>query len=190
MDAIRNAVESLLVLQTAEGILPYAGMPFFSILNGRLSYTYHLHSLIGIHTYYIYTGDQAWLSRYWDQFKLGLTWSLSKIDGSGLYNLTDSADWCRSGIGGHNIEANAILYYVLNLGVQLAAVLGDSAAADNYTASATSIKEAANRLLWNEDLGFYTDNDTTTLPPQDGNSFAGMFSSCYYFPPRWHVCEA
>lgn len=175
MDAIRNAIESLLVLQTAEGILPYAGNPFFTIRNGTLSYTYHLHSLIGIYTYYFYTGDQDWLSRYWDQYKLGLGWSLSKIDDSGLYNLTNSADWCRSGIGGHNIEANAILYYVLNAGIRLAGVLGDSAAAETYTASAASIKEAANRLLWDESLGYYTDNDTTKLPPQDGNSFAGMF---------------
>lgn len=172
MDAVKNSVESLLVLQTAEGLLPYVGIPFNVQIN-QVSYTYHLHTLVGMHTYYIYTADQAWLSQYWDQFKLGLSWSLSKVDSTGLYNLTNSADWCRSGISGHNIEANAILYYVLNLGVELAGVVGDSAAGDTYSAAATRLKEAANSILWREDLGLYTDNDSTDLTPQDGNSFAG-----------------
>lgn len=32
----------------------------------------------------------------------------------------------------------------------------------------------ANNAKRNEGLGFYTDNEDTTLTPQDGNSFAGM----------------
>lgn len=176
MDAIRNSLESLLVLQTADGLLPYVGIPFNVIIN-QVSYTYHLHTLIGIHNYYLYTADKAWLSQYWNQFKLGLSWSLARVDGTGLYNLTSSADWCRSGISGHNIEANAILYYVLNVGAQLAGVVGDSAAAESYTVSAASLKAAVNSVLWRGDLGLYTDNENTDLTPQDGNSFAGEFAS-------------
>lgn len=176
MDAVKNSLESLMLLQTPEGILPYVGVPFFTIVNA-VSFTYHLHTLIGLHTYYIYTGDEAWLSSYWDQFKLGVQWSLSNIDETGLMDVTASADWLRSGMGGHNIEANAILYYVLGLSIQLAGVLDDTEAAANYTAAAASLKEAANSLLWREDLGFYVDNETTTMTPQDGNSFAGKLLS-------------
>lgn len=172
MDAIKNSMESLLLLQTAEGLLPYVGVPFYTIIN-QVSFTYHLHNLIGMYTYYIYTGDEAWISQYWDQFKRGLAWSLSNVDDSGLMNVTASADWLRSGMGGHNIEANAILYHVLNLGTELARVVNDSAAANNYTNSAASLKAAANALLWDENLGLYIDNETTTMAPQDGNSFAG-----------------
>lgn len=172
LDAVKNSIESLMVLQTAEGILPYVGVPFYTIINA-VSFTYHLHTLVGIHTYYIYTGDEAWLSSYWDQYKRGVQWSLSNIDGSGLMNVTSSADWLRLGMSGHNLEANAILYYVLGLSIQLAEVLSDTEAAANYTAAAASLKEAANSLLWREDLGFYVDNETTTVAPQDGNSFAG-----------------
>ncbi|KAI3402130.1 hypothetical protein diail_59 [Diaporthe ilicicola] len=171
MDAIKNGVESLFLLQTPEGILPYVGVPFVTILN-QTSFTYHLHNLIGAYNVYWYSGDRAWLQTYWDQFKRGLAWSLSNVDSSGLMKVTSSADWLRAGMGGHNIEANAILYYVLNLGVQLAGVLGDDAASSNFQSAAAGIKEAANRLLWNEGLGFYTDNETTILTPQDGNSFA------------------
>lgn len=173
MDAIKNSIESLLLLQTAEGLLPYVGIPFIYLIN-QTSFTYHLHNLIGMYTYYIYTGDEAWIAQYWDQFKLGLSWSLSNIDESGLMNVTSSADWLRSGMGGHNIEANAILYYVLKLGIELAGVVNDNTAAENYTLSAANVKAAANALLWDENLGFYTDNETTTMAPQDGNSFAGM----------------
>lgn len=174
MDAVKNSLEALLVLQSPAGILPYVGVPFFYYMDGVVSYTYHLHTLIGMHNYYIYTGDEAWLARYWDQFKLGLGWSLSQVDGAGLYNLSSSADWCRAGINGRNMEANAILYYTLNLGTELAGVVSDGDAAQKYTAAAASLKEAVNKVLWREDLGYYTDNDTTTLAPQDGNSFAGQ----------------
>lgn len=206
LDAIKNSVESLFLLQTPEGILPYVGVPFRDIIN-QTSFTYHLHNLIGAYNYYWFTGDQAWLQTYWDQFKRGLAWSLSNVDSSGLMNVTASADWLRAGMGGHNIEANAILYYTLNLGVQLGGVLGDDAAVSNYSGAAAGIKEAANTLLWyvsvygclhcvllptgplmcgiwrnaniakrDEGLGLYKDNEGTTLTPQDGNSFAGMKS--------------
>ncbi|ROW02317.1 hypothetical protein VSDG_02557 [Cytospora chrysosperma] len=171
MEAIRNSMESLLALQTSDGILPYVGVPFVTIINA-VSFTYHLHNLVGVYTYYLYTGDETWLQTYWDQFKRGLAWSLSNVDSSGLMEVTSSADWLRSGMGGHNIEANAILYYVLNLGVELANVIGDDAAASDYQTAAAGIKEAANSLLWDDELGYYVDNETTTLAPQDGNSFA------------------
>ncbi|PSS02132.1 alpha-L-rhamnosidase [Coniella lustricola] len=171
MDAIKNSLESLLLLQTSAGLLPYVGVPFFTIINA-VSFTYHLHTLIGMYNYYHYTGDEAWITQYWDQFKLGVGWSLSNIDGTGLMDVTSSADWLRSGMNGHNIEANAILYYVLNLGVELAGVLNDDASSTNWTASAANLKVAANALLWRDDLGFYVDNETTSMAPQDGNSFA------------------
>lgn len=87
-------------------------------------------------------------------------------------NVTSPADWLRFGMGGHNIEANAILYYTINQAIQLATALNDTAPIANWTATAAAIKEAANELLWVEEEGMYRDNETTTLTPQDGNSWA------------------
>lgn len=87
-------------------------------------------------------------------------------------NVTSPADWLRFGMGGHNIEANAILYYTINQAIQLATALNDTAPIANWTATAAAIKEAANELLWVEEEGMYRDNETTTLMPQDGNSWA------------------
>ncbi|RAH64987.1 putative alpha-L-rhamnosidase A [Aspergillus aculeatinus CBS 121060] len=168
LESVRTALESLFVLQKANGQLPYAGRPFLDIV----SFTYHLHSLIGASSYYQYTGDRSWITRYWGQYKKGLQWALSSLDNSGLANITASADWLRFGMGGHNIEANAILYYVLNDAISLASSLDDRANVGNWSTAASKIKAAANARLWDAQNSLYRDNETTTLHPQDGNAWA------------------
>ena len=167
--SIENSLNSLFDIQAPDGRLPYSGRP---ILPGVVSFTYHLYSLIGVADHYLYTGDLAYLQGLWDKWKLGLSWSLSHIDSSGLMNVTSSSDWLRSGMGGHNIEANAILYYTITHGIKLAATLNDTASISNWTTIAETIKTSANDLLWNDEAGMYIDNETTTLMPQDGNSWA------------------
>jgi hypothetical protein len=87
-------------------------------------------------------------------------------------NVTSSADWLRVGMGGHNIEANAILYHTLTEGISLAEILNDTASVAHWTPIAATIKTAANALLWSPSTGLFTDNETTTLSPQDGNAWA------------------
>lgn len=100
MDTIRNSLDSLLSLQNASGALPYAGSPFQQILN-PYSFTYHMHSLLDIGLYYEYTNDLAYLESVWKNFTLGLSFTLSFVDDTGLLNVTTSADWLRVGMGGH-----------------------------------------------------------------------------------------
>jgi hypothetical protein len=86
--------------------------------------------------------------------------------------VTRTQDWARSGQGGENIQANALLYAVLVGGAQLATVKGDSALASRYTSLAAGIKTAANSVLWDANAGMYRDNPASGLYPQDGNSLA------------------
>src|SRR5690242_20482545 len=153
--SIENALNSLFDIQKEDGRLPYAGRPFRDVV----SFTYHLYTLIGVADHYVYTGDITYLQGLWSKWKLALSWSLSYIDSSGLMNVTAPADWLRFGMGGHNIEANAILYYTINHGIELAAALNDSDAASNWTAIAERIKISANELLWNDEAGLYIDNE-------------------------------
>jgi hypothetical protein len=144
---VKNSLQSLLILQNSTGALPYAGVAFGSLIHA-FSFTYHLYSLIGLNDYYLYTGDIDYLSANWNKFKLGLNYSLSMIDSSGMANVTTSADWLRFGMGGHNIEANAILYYTINLGLSLADVLNDTTVISKWSKYAANIKSAADARLW------------------------------------------
>ena len=166
----KNTLEALYVLQLANGRLPYTGLPFSE--DNATSFTYHLHTLFGTYNYYHFSGDRAWLEEYWHRFKRGVDWSLGYVDSSGLMNVTSSSDWLRKGMGGHNIEANALLVFVLNQAVELSETLGDEHAIFKYSKYATSIKDAANKLLWDPSANLFIDNETTTLHPQDGNSIA------------------
>lgn len=71
-----------------------------------------------------------------------------------------------------NIEANAILYFVLQEAQQLAHALDHTSFVAQWSRIAEGIKSAANELLWDVEAGLYRDNQTTTLHPQDGNSWA------------------
>ncbi|KAL1979888.1 hypothetical protein VTN96DRAFT_5022 [Rasamsonia emersonii] len=175
LDAIRSGLDSLLAIQLPDGRLPYSGIPFQSTdpSNFLWSFTYHLHTLNDIYDYYLFTGDVEYLKSVWGKYKLGMAYILQFIDSSKLANVTSSADWLRFGMGGHNIEANAILYYNLNLGLKLAAVLNDTSVVSNWTTTAQGIKQAANALLWDESANLFRDNTTnTSLHPQDGNAWA------------------
>ena len=83
-------------------------------------------------TYYTYSADRAWLDSVWSRYRLGMTFIINKIDANNLLNVTRTQDWARSGQGGENIEANAILYAALTGGATLAAVKGESALASTY----------------------------------------------------------
>ncbi|THX36416.1 bacterial alpha-L-rhamnosidase domain-containing protein [Aureobasidium pullulans] len=167
--AITNSIDNLFSLQNASGKLPYAGYPF---KQDTYSATYHLYNLIGVADYYKFTDDLDYVKGKWDAWKLGLNFSLNFIDETGLMNVTSPDDWLRFGQGGHNIEANAILYFTINQGLDLASALNDSSIVTSWQNYASGIKAAANNLLWNETAGLYHDNETTTLMPQDGNSWA------------------
>jgi hypothetical protein len=52
-------------------------------------------------------GNIDYLASLWDKWKLGLDFSLSFIDDTGLMNVTSPSDWLRFGMGGHNIEVRA-----------------------------------------------------------------------------------
>lgn len=97
MYTVKNSLESLLVTQDADGMLPYAGRPFPAIT----SFTYHLHNLIAMADYYLYTGNITWMQQNWYRWTAGISWSLSNIDDTGLMNVTSTSDWLRVGMGGH-----------------------------------------------------------------------------------------
>jgi hypothetical protein len=164
----RNALTTLFNHQAASGELPYAGPE----VNFYGSDTYHLWTLIGTANYYQYSHDSTWLTGEWANYVRALNYSLAKVGGDGLMNVTATADWARGDQGGENIEANALLYRALVTGAQLARTQADDGDASRWDTAAAKLKDTANAKLWDETAGQYRDNPTSTLHPQDGNSLA------------------
>lgn len=54
----------------------------------------------------------------------------------------------------------------------LAKALDDNTASRTWAQTAATLKKAANSRLWDAKAGLYVDNETTTLHPQDGNTWA------------------
>ena len=166
----RAALTSLAAIQGDDGRFPWAGWPYSVVADP--SFTYHLHALIGFANLYRLSGDRTYLDGVWRKWKTGMEWAITQIDDTGLANVTMAADWLRFGMGGHNVEANAILFYTLNLGVELATLQNDSTSATRWAQFSAGIQAAAIPLLWQPDVGLFRDNKTTTFAPQDGNAWA------------------
>ena len=167
----RNALTTIYQHQKSTGELGYSG-PQFNFFG---SDTYHTWTLIGTASYFTYSADKSWLDSIWSQYRQAMGFITAKIDGTGLLNVTGTADWARDDQGGENIEANAILYRALTAGAALATAENDGGDASTWTAQAANLKAAANSRLWNASVGLYRDNPGSTLYPQDGNSLAVWF---------------
>ncbi|PVH70331.1 glycoside hydrolase family 78 protein [Cadophora sp. DSE1049] len=176
LDGTKNGIDSLFALQAPDGRLPWAGTPFTSPVRFLFSFTYHLYTLLDLYYYYMYTGDLAYLQSYWSRYKSALAWSLATIDSTGLANVTSSNDWLRSGMGGHNVEANSIFYHTLDVSLRLAEAVDDSSVVATWTSAMEGIKNAINERLWDSAQNLFFDNDVnkteSSLHPQDGNSWA------------------
>ena len=99
-----------------------------------------------------------------------------KQTANGLVNITGLRDWARKGGGGINAEGNAIFYKMLTNSADLASYLNDTDLAAAYTTNASIVKQSFNEVFWSPSEGMYVDNATTTLTPQDANSFAVLFN--------------
>jgi len=168
MLGVRNSLTTMYQNQKSTGELPYGGPEF----NFYSSDTYHMWTLVGTYSYYLYTGDKSWLDGIWSKYQLGMSFITAKIDSNSLLNVTGTNDWARGDQGGENIEANALMYEALTTGAKLATAEGNSSLASTYAGKAAALKTAVNAKLWDSSAGAYKDNPSSTLYPQDGNALA------------------
>ncbi|KAJ3569435.1 hypothetical protein NP233_g5042 [Leucocoprinus birnbaumii] len=158
----------------ATGALQYSGPP----INARGSDTYIAWSLIGTYNVWLYTGDLDFVQTVWANYTKAIAFLQNQVDETGLMNVPQSFanDWGREGGQGHNSAANVLLYRALVVSSELASELGDTDSAASFAANASSLKEAINNILWDDQVGLYRDNDLSTIHPQDGNAMAVVFN--------------
>ncbi|KAK0728064.1 Six-hairpin glycosidase-like protein [Lasiosphaeria miniovina] len=174
MAAVRNGLDVLFAHQYPDGSLPYAGPPMG--FHAEFSDTYHLHTLLGVFNYVLWSGDVAWLRARWPAYLAALRASAAKVDALGLLHVSSTADWLRPGMTGHNLEASAILYAALAKTQLLAAWLGE-APSDEWPALQRVLENGLARLYCPR-TGLFSDNvgrrgcaGDDHVDPQDGNSW-------------------
>jgi hypothetical protein len=169
----RSVLDLLYQEQDPDGGLPYCGPP---VKCGTVSDTYHLWTLIASAEFFRNTHDRAWLDDHWQQYKAGIAFSLSKLDGNGLMSVTLPADWGREyPLNGESLSPNALLYRALVLGASLAQEEKDEITEQRYLSISSVLKQRVNTRLWDAASGIYRDTPEEGMHPQDGNALAVWF---------------
>ncbi|RKF75481.1 putative bacterial alpha-l-rhamnosidase domain protein [Golovinomyces cichoracearum] len=175
---VKGTLDILYAGQASSGELPFAG-PRINIFN---SDTYHMATLIGSYEYFLWTNDISWLeSIYKTKFKKAMSFITNKIDTTGMLFVTGKEDWGRLSQGGHNTEANLLLYKVLVGGTQIAEWMNDITQASEWSSLADTLQKSVNRNNFDMNYGAYIDSSTdTSIYPQDANSLALLYN---FYPP-------
>jgi alpha-L-rhamnosidase len=147
---------------------------------GTYSASYSMYWVLGLGSYYQYTGDTAFVTQEWPVVQGELAWNASQLDANGLLvtNSSDGSDWdyYDGAKTGEVTEYNILYYKALLDGAQLATAAGQSAQATTYTQEAAALKTAINAHLFNSSTGLYYDSNTqTTGVAQDANALAVLY---------------
>lgn len=111
-------------------------------------------TMIGTYDYFLWTNDQSWFSTIYPKYKAAMAFITSKIDSTGMLDVTGTNDWGRLNQGGHNTEANMLMYHTLTTGSQLATWAGDSASSTKWSALAATLKNAVNGHNYDPNVGY------------------------------------
>lgn len=110
-------------------------------------------TLIGTYDYFLWTNDKNWMSMIYPKYKNAMAFITNKIDSTNLLSVTGTNDWGRLNQGGHNSEANMLMYQVLNSGSKLANWMGDAASSSIWSSLAEKLKTAVNSKNWDPNAG-------------------------------------
>jgi len=137
------------IWQQSSGELPFAG-PAMQIYG---SDTYHMATMIGTYDYFLWTNNQDWLNMIYPNYQAAMSFITAKIDSTGLLEVTGINDWGRLQQGGHNTEANMLMYQTLITGSKIASWVGDSESSTQWTSMAAKLTTAVNSMNYDEAAG-------------------------------------
>jgi GH15 family glucan-1,4-alpha-glucosidase len=110
-------------------------------------------TLIATYEYVLYSGDMAFLTSNWAKTTLAIDYIAAKIDSTGMLDVTATEDWGRHGQGGHNTEANALLYRTLVTGCALANWTNNASLGTKWASQAETLKAAVMKNNWDSVVG-------------------------------------
>jgi alpha-L-rhamnosidase len=146
---------------------------------GTYSASYSTYWLLGLGSYYLYTGDTAFAQQEWPVVQAELAWNAAQLDGNGLFvtDGSDGADWdyYDGDKTGEVTEYNILYYKALLDGAMLATAAGQTGAASTYTQDAAALKTAINAHLFDAATGLYVVSNSDSGVAQDANSLAVLY---------------
>lgn len=74
------------------------------------------------------------------------------------------------------LKHSLLSYKLLTTASLLATYANETELSTAWSKNATALKTVFNEALWVPEVGLYRDNTSTTLTPQDANSFAVLFN--------------
>ena len=184
-DYVRDSLQLLGSYQVADGetgtnVNPTSPLATFPQSGSTYSTSYSMDEVDNIATYYLYTGDVAFVRAEWPVITRELAYNASLVDTRGLLvtNASDGQDWDYYN-GSH---AGAVTYYndiyfeTLTDAALMAAALGQPDQAASYQQEAAHLRTAINRYLFDPSTGLYELSDQQPAAvAQDGNSLAVLF---------------
>ncbi len=131
------------------------GLDHFGYNTGGLCVDENLEIVIAFWNYVLHTGDQAFLREQLPVAERILGYFVNRRNGDGLFDLKRVATphWYYDtiAVSGVTTYHNALFYKAACDLAAMEQAAGNAAKASEYTAIATQIKDAVNRVLWKED---------------------------------------
>ncbi len=134
---------------------------------------YSLLAILNYNDIYLYTGDRAFLAKWWPTIQRDLAWAQGLVGSDGLIDVPGqfSGSW-GYGASGHVAYVNAVYVLALRDMAKIATLEGDASLAATYTTEASSVAAAINAELWNASAGAYQVSISDSAIPQDANAMA------------------
>lgn len=135
---------------------------------------YALWWMVNYEDHYRYSGDRAFLDRWFDQLVGAVRWAQANVDATdGLLNTPgDASGHWGYGLGGKETYNNVLLVHALGSAARMAEAKGRDDLAGQWRALADRTAAAVNAKLWDADAGAYVTQPGASAHPQDANAMA------------------
>lgn len=179
-DAVDNSLSSLAAQQAPDGFVPAESLVGPHNQDEIRTYgEYVTWFLYNHYQHWLYTGDRAYLEKWWPALTKATAWleSVRAQDPQGLIAFGDVKSCGHYGYSdcGHETYVNALYVRDLQEMARLADSLRDKAGSAVYTARAATVKAAVNDQLWDASVGAYRlSREIPGAYPQDANAAAAL----------------
>ena len=176
LPAVENSLSSLAGQQLDDGYMPAASQVGpHNAGELRVYGEYVTWFVSNMAEHYRWTGDLAYLQRWWSAMQRAVDWLEGQRDDTGLLSMAASGSCGHYGYRncGHETYNNALYARILDQMAGLAADAGTPEARTTYADRAEAVRAAVNDQLWDEQVGAYRlSTEIPTAFPQDGNAAA------------------